>query len=186
MESSHVLPLCNRKRRRRLVVKYAIVLATTTWTSYVTTSQAFVFHQPLPFRISGLQCQTTTLQQRRQLFYSSSRNHISINMCSRTSHHHQLQLQQQHQQLDLMENEKNNQSAGWLSWMISGRRSSVSDVRLREAEELGGIPRSDRYSSRSVHKIQTGTSKAYTLYLFHSPVVVSHILTYFSCPSFLL
>jgi hypothetical protein len=40
----------------------------------------------------------------------------------------------------------------WLSWMSSGTLSLKSrhadEVRMREAEELGGVPRSDRYSAR--------------------------------------
>lgn len=37
----------------------------------------------------------------------------------------------------------------WLSWMQGGRRGrGVGEIRLREAEELGGVARSDRYSSR--------------------------------------
>ncbi|CAB9524292.1 UPF0187 protein [Seminavis robusta] len=36
----------------------------------------------------------------------------------------------------------------WLGWMSSGRRSrGVAEVKMREAMELGGVPRSDRYSS---------------------------------------
>lgn len=40
------------------------------------------------------------------------------------------------------------QSSGWLSWMAQGRRKGVSEVKMRDPEELGGVPRSDRYSSR--------------------------------------
>lgn len=39
------------------------------------------------------------------------------------------------------------QSSGWLSWMAQGRRKGVSEVKMRDPEELGGVPRSDRYSS---------------------------------------
>ena len=54
---------------------------------------------------------------------------------------------------------------GWLRWMKGGkpvdrpdqkdggyrpRKRGVGDVKMREAAELGGLPRSDRYSSRSV------------------------------------
>jgi len=41
----------------------------------------------------------------------------------------------------------------WMSWLSSGSLSKISktrhadEVRMREAEELGGVPRSDRYSS---------------------------------------
>lgn len=39
------------------------------------------------------------------------------------------------------------QASGWLSWMAQGRRKGVSEVKMRDPEELGGVPRSDRYSS---------------------------------------
>ena len=44
------------------------------------------------------------------------------------------------------------QSSGWLSWMAQGRRKGVSEVKMRDPEELGGVPRSDRYSSRYVFR----------------------------------
>ncbi len=40
------------------------------------------------------------------------------------------------------------EASRWLSWLKFGNRRQVGDIRMREAEELGGIPRSDRYSSR--------------------------------------
>jgi hypothetical protein len=47
------------------------------------------------------------------------------------------------------DNEEDDESAGWLSWMVRGRVSrGTADLLMREAEELGGLPRSDRYSSR--------------------------------------
>jgi hypothetical protein len=36
----------------------------------------------------------------------------------------------------------------WLSWLKFGNRRQVGDIRMRDPEELGGVPRSDRYSSR--------------------------------------
>jgi len=39
-------------------------------------------------------------------------------------------------------------ASGWLSRMIRGKKGGTAEVRMREAEELGGVPRSDRYSSR--------------------------------------
>lgn len=36
----------------------------------------------------------------------------------------------------------------WLRWMIGGNPRNTADVTLREPEALGGLPRSDRYSSR--------------------------------------
>lgn len=38
----------------------------------------------------------------------------------------------------------------WLSWMTTGTLSKTrhaDEIRMREAEELGGVARSDRYSS---------------------------------------
>ena len=49
--------------------------------------------------------------------------------------------------------EEGNSSAArrWLGILSKGsKKKGVSDVKLREAEELGGLPRSDRYSSRYV------------------------------------
>lgn len=36
----------------------------------------------------------------------------------------------------------------WLTWLKFGNRRQVGDIRMREAPELGGVARSDRYSSR--------------------------------------
>jgi len=39
----------------------------------------------------------------------------------------------------------------WVAWMTRGTKSSrprhSDEVKMREAEELGGVPRTDRYSS---------------------------------------
>ena len=35
----------------------------------------------------------------------------------------------------------------WMSWLSTGKTRNAAEVRLREAEELGGVARSDRYSS---------------------------------------
>lgn len=40
------------------------------------------------------------------------------------------------------------EKASWMSWMISGQPRGVAEVKMREALELGGVPRNDRYSSR--------------------------------------
>jgi hypothetical protein len=47
--------------------------------------------------------------------------------------------------------DEENEDSGWLSWMVNGQRArsrGSEDVIMREAEELGGVARSDRYSSR--------------------------------------
>jgi hypothetical protein len=46
------------------------------------------------------------------------------------------------------DSESESDDAGWLSWMTRGKSKGVSEVKMREAAELGGVPRSDRYSSR--------------------------------------
>ena len=47
--------------------------------------------------------------------------------------------------------DKDPDDKSWLSWMQGGRRGrGVGEIRLREAAELGGVARSDRYSSRYV------------------------------------
>jgi hypothetical protein len=40
------------------------------------------------------------------------------------------------------------EKASWMSWMLSGQPRGVAEVKMREALELGGVPRMDRYSSR--------------------------------------
>lgn len=45
-------------------------------------------------------------------------------------------------------NEAEDQESGWTAWMTRGRKRGVSDVRMRDPEELGGVPRSDRYSAK--------------------------------------
>ena len=53
-----------------------------------------------------------------------------------------------HQQDAKEDPQKEDERARWLQWMMGGRPRGTSKVILREAEELGGVPRSDRYSSR--------------------------------------
>jgi predicted membrane chloride channel (bestrophin family) len=36
----------------------------------------------------------------------------------------------------------------WMRWMMGGKPRNTSEIKLREAEELGGVARQDRYSSR--------------------------------------
>jgi len=38
--------------------------------------------------------------------------------------------------------------AMWMSWMRAGKPRGVEEIKMREAMELGGLPRSDRYSSK--------------------------------------
>lgn len=40
------------------------------------------------------------------------------------------------------------ENSKWLSWMTGGTPRGVADVKMRDPEELGGVPRSDRYASR--------------------------------------
>mmetsp|Transcript_13406 Transcript_13406/g.31168 ORF Transcript_13406/g.31168 Transcript_13406/m.31168 type:complete len:542 (+) Transcript_13406:86-1711(+) len=37
---------------------------------------------------------------------------------------------------------------GWFVWLLGGKPRGASEVKMREAEALGGLPRSDRYSSK--------------------------------------
>jgi len=41
-------------------------------------------------------------------------------------------------------------SSRLMKYLFKKKKKGVSDVKLREAEELGGVPRSDRYSSKYV------------------------------------
>lgn len=41
-----------------------------------------------------------------------------------------------------------NARARWLSWMTGGTPRGVADVKMRDPDALGGIPRADRYASR--------------------------------------
>lgn len=44
--------------------------------------------------------------------------------------------------------ENDDPKARWLRWMIGGKPRGTNKVIMREPSELGGVPRSDRYSSR--------------------------------------
>ena len=36
----------------------------------------------------------------------------------------------------------------WTAWMVAGKPRGVADIKMRDDADLGGLPRSDRYSSR--------------------------------------
>lgn len=38
--------------------------------------------------------------------------------------------------------------ASWIGWMRAGKPRGVDEIKMREAIQLGGVPRSDRYSSK--------------------------------------
>ena len=59
----------------------------------------------------------------------------------------------------------------WLQWMTGGRPRGTSRVILREAEELGGVPRSDRYSSRDWFHSAITLPNSGILKLIRSPVL---------------
>lgn len=44
--------------------------------------------------------------------------------------------------------EVNDPAEGWLKWMYTGSPRHTAEVAMREPEALGGLPRSDRYSSK--------------------------------------
>lgn len=46
------------------------------------------------------------------------------------------------------EEDGDRKTSRWLLFFNKSQKKGVSDVKMREAEELGGVPRSDRYSSR--------------------------------------
>jgi hypothetical protein len=48
------------------------------------------------------------------------------------------------------EGDTKKEANGWVSWITRGRKPGASEIKMREAEELGGVPRTDRYSSRYV------------------------------------
>ena len=59
-----------------------------------------------------------------------------------------VRLDQVRIRVDYVEDDFQQEDKGWLSWMKRGRKYGTSEIKMREAEELGGVPRSDRYSSR--------------------------------------
>lgn len=44
--------------------------------------------------------------------------------------------------------DRSDPAEGWLKWMYTGSPRRTSEVAMREPEAFGGLPRSDRYSSR--------------------------------------
>lgn len=44
--------------------------------------------------------------------------------------------------------ENEEMARSWLRWLAGGNPRGAEEVKMREAAELGGVPRSDRYSSR--------------------------------------
>ena len=123
-------PTCGesgRKRRRNVSrsTTTSVLLATTTLAVCMTHGSAFT--SPVT-RVSSPS--SSSLWQVKVRDDASSKN--TFNHTASTSD----------------ETKDDDPEAGWLSWMTRGRKRGVSDVRMREAEELGGVPRSDRYSSR--------------------------------------
>ena len=45
---------------------------------------------------------------------------------------------------------EDDEDSGWLTWMVSGRKRGSAEIKMRDPEELGGVPRSERYSSKYV------------------------------------
>lgn len=126
-------PLCQRKRRR-LVVRVmghssALVLAATAAALvvcvHVSTATAFVNPTAL-----------VSSRPASSLLFPKSSTSALWQVMDPPSHPG--------------EDDDDDNAAGWLSWMARGQKKGVSDVKMREAEELGGVPRSDRYSSRYV------------------------------------
>jgi hypothetical protein len=122
--NSHALG--RRKRQRRMGQRSALVVATALVVCMsTTTTSAFVPPQAalVSYRPTGTS--TMTMTQKSSSLW-------------------QVAVPQSHPG----EDDDDDNASGWLSWMARGRKKGVSDVKMREAEELGGVPRSDRYSSR--------------------------------------
>lgn len=69
------------------------------------------------------------------------------------------------------EEEDEDERTRWLQWMTGGRPRGTSKVILREAAELGGVPRSDRYSSRDWFHSAITLPNSGVLKSIRSPVV---------------
>jgi len=61
--------------------------------------------------------------------------------------------------------------SSWLGWMSGGKPRGTSDMKLREAEELGGIPRNDRYSSQDWFHNTLSLPNSSILRSIRSPVI---------------
>lgn len=59
----------------------------------------------------------------------------------------------------------------WLRWMIGGKPRGTSKIEFREAEELGGLPRANRYSSRDWFHVLATVPNSATLHAIRSPVM---------------
>jgi predicted membrane chloride channel (bestrophin family) len=53
-----------------------------------------------------------------------------------------------HSKSDEDDGEADEETSSWLSWMRGGKPRGTNQIRMREAAELGGVPRSDRYMSK--------------------------------------
>jgi len=80
-----------------------------------------------------------------------------------------------HELQDLMEGDANDDDTdpkkSWLRWMSGGKPRDSGDMKLREAEELGGVPRNDRYSSRDWFHNTVSLPNSAILRSIRSPVM---------------
>ena len=151
------------------------------WVSTTRTSQALMFQRissgdsTASTRIPRSNMPTLLLRQRistnnRQLFPSNNR-HNSILSLHGVSPKTQLANLMKKDQLP-SENEvpgpigNRSTRARWIGWMQAGTPRGADEVKMREASELGGVPRSDRYSSRCV----------VFLFLYFATMILRYIL----------
>ncbi len=96
---------------------------------------------PASTRSGGRSTSTSTFQSVQPSSTSSS---TSLDMAPVTSNYIQLFTKPDKDQSDIQTNE----NSRWLSWMTGGTPRGVADVKMRDPDALGGIPRADRYASR--------------------------------------
>ena len=76
-----------------------------------------------------------------------SRRRLSINALPSSSFSTFNYIQEMLSDLLTEGNDEDDQNQGWLRWMSGGKPRGTDTVTMREDEALGGVPRSDRYSS---------------------------------------
>lgn len=123
--------LFHRRRSNHLQLIRILTLATV-----LATTTAFVNMQP-----------TIHFDEKSTLFRRYQITKTSLIPCSSILPLFRPKDEEDDESID---DDENNSGVGvWLGWLTGGRRlRGTNKVIMREAEELGGIPRSDRYSSR--------------------------------------
>jgi predicted membrane chloride channel (bestrophin family) len=128
---THHLSYRGKRSRAFLINVTAAFLSLLFSTSSMVT--AFVNRQHIQRRQERIPCSSWhTQQQKKKTAAISSNNHNRISQ----------------QPIDEESDDEDDPKTSWLRWMIGGKPRGTSKVIMREAAELGGLPRSDRYSSR--------------------------------------